>query len=57
MFYILITYFEPFGGRATNASKEIAMCFQNIYETKELPVSWISAKKEIKKWKFTTTYL
>ena len=36
---ILVTYFEPFGGRTTNASKEVVSSLDG-YKTKELPVSW-----------------
>ena len=36
---IIITYFEPFGGRTTNASKEVVSLLRG-YPTKELPVSW-----------------
>ena len=36
---ILVTYFEPFGGRTTNASKEVVTLL-NDYQIKELPVSW-----------------
>ena len=36
---IVVTYFEPFGGRTTNASKEVVTSLTN-YEIKELPVSW-----------------
>ena len=36
---ILVTYFEPFGGRTTNASKEVVSLLDG-YQTKELPVSW-----------------
>ena len=36
---IVITYFEPFGERTTNASKEVVSLL-NGYITKELPVSW-----------------
>ena len=36
---IVITYFEPFGGRTTNASNEVVSLL-NGYITKELPVSW-----------------
>lgn len=36
---ILVTYFEPFGGRTTNASKEVVSLLSG-YKTKELPVSW-----------------
>ena len=36
---IIVTYFEPFGGRTTNASKEIVSLLSE-YQTKELPVSW-----------------
>ena len=36
---IVVTYFEPFGGRTTNASKEVVSLLNN-YQLKELPVSW-----------------
>ena len=36
---VIVTYFEPFGGRTTNASKEVVSLL-NGYQTKELPVSW-----------------
>ena len=36
---ILITYFEPFGERTTNASKEVVSLISN-FNIKELPVSW-----------------
>ena len=36
---IVVTYFEPFGGRTTNASKEVVSLLSG-YNTKELPVSW-----------------
>ena len=36
---IVVTYFEPFGGRTTNASKEVVTLL-NDYQIKELPVSW-----------------
>ena len=36
---IIVTYFEPFGGRTTNASKEVVSLLDG-YQTKELPVSW-----------------
>ena len=36
---VVITCFEPFGGRATNASKEVVSLL-NGYQIKELPVSW-----------------
>ena len=36
---IVVTYFEPFGGRTTNASKEVVSLL-NDYRIKELPVSW-----------------
>ena len=36
---IVITYFEPFGNRDTNASKEVVSLLDG-YITKELPVSW-----------------
>jgi pyroglutamyl-peptidase len=36
---IFATYFEPFGGRTTNASKEVVTLLRD-YQIKELPVSW-----------------
>lgn len=36
---IVVTYFEPFGGRTTNASKEVVGLLRD-YDVKELPVSW-----------------
>ena len=36
---IIVTYFEPFGGRTKNASKEVVSLLSG-YPTKELPVSW-----------------
>lgn len=36
---IVVTYFEPFGGRTTNASKEVVTLLSD-YQIKELPVSW-----------------
>lgn len=36
---IVVTYFEPFGGRSTNASKEVVSLLTE-YAIKELPVSW-----------------
>ena len=36
---IIVTYFEPFGGKTTNASKEVISLLSE-YQTKELPVSW-----------------
>ena len=36
---VIVTYFEPFGGRTTNASKEVVTLLNN-YQRKELPVSW-----------------
>ena len=36
---VVVTYFEPFGGRTTNASKEVVSLLSG-YQTKELPVSW-----------------
>jgi len=36
---ILVTYFEPFGERTTNASKEVVSLISN-FDIKELPVSW-----------------
>lgn len=36
---IIVTYFEPFGGRTTNASKEVVSLLSD-YQIKELPVSW-----------------
>lgn len=38
---IALTYFEPFGGKKTNSSKEIALALSNDkYDKTELPVSW-----------------
>ncbi len=36
---IVVTYFEPFGGRITNASKGVVSLL-NGFEIRELPVSW-----------------
>lgn len=36
---IVVTYFEPFGGRTTNASKEVVSLLDG-FQIKELPVSW-----------------
>ena len=36
---IVVTYFEPFSGRTTNASKEVVSLL-NEYQIKELLVSW-----------------
>ena len=36
---IFVTYFEPFGDRTTNASKEV-VALLNDYQIIELPVSW-----------------
>lgn len=36
---IVVTYFEPFGGRTTNASKEVVTLLSD-YQIIELPVSW-----------------
>ena len=36
----VITYFEPFGGRETNASKEVVLGMEVGYEVIGLPVSW-----------------
>ena len=36
---IVVTYFEPFGERTTNASKEVVSLLDG-YKRKELPVSW-----------------
>ena len=36
---IVVTYFEPFGGRTTNASKEVVSLLRN-FKIKQLPVSW-----------------
>ena len=42
---VVVTYFEPFGGRTTNASEEVVSLLDG-YQVKELPVSWskISSK-------------
>lgn len=37
---IVVTCFEPFGGRTTNASKEVVSLLRG-YTIKELPVSWL----------------
>lgn len=36
----IITYFEPFGGRKVNASKEVVLALKNSHEKISLPVSW-----------------
>ena len=36
----IITYFEPFGGRKINASKEVVLSLDNSFEKISLPVSW-----------------
>lgn len=36
----VITYFEPFGGRKTNASKEVVLAMNPGFEVVGLPVSW-----------------
>lgn len=36
---IIVTHFEPFGGRTTNVSKEVVSLLGD-FEIKELPVSW-----------------
>ena len=36
---VVVTYFEPFGGRTTNASKE-AVSLLSDFKIKQLPVSW-----------------
>ena len=54
---ITITYFEPFGGRVTNTSKEVAGLL-SIYFSIELPVSWDNAGKVLlEKLPKTTKYL
>ena len=42
----LVTYFEPFGGRTTNASKEVVSLLSD-YKTRELPVSWLKVESII----------
>ena len=37
---IVVTYFEPFGGRETNTSEEVAKLLPQYFSI-ELPVSWI----------------
>ena len=37
---VVLTFFEPFGGRKTNSSKEVVLALSNNYEKVELPVSW-----------------
>ena len=41
---IVVTYFEPFGGRDTNTSKEVASLLSSYFSI-ELPVSWDNAEK------------
>lgn len=36
----IITYFEPFGGRKINASKEVVLALDNDFDKISLPVSW-----------------
>ena len=36
----VITYFEPFGGKKINASKEVVLALDNSFEKISLPVSW-----------------
>lgn len=36
----VITYFEPFGDRKVNASKEVVLALDNSYEKISIPVSW-----------------
>ena len=43
---ILVTYFGPFGGRTTNASKEVVSLLSD-YQNKELPVSWLKIESII----------
>ena len=42
----IVTYFEPFGGRTTNASKEVVSLLSE-YHIKELPVSWLQIESKI----------
>ena len=52
---IVLTYFEPFGDRNTNASKEIVSLFKEQYRIYELPVRWNKVGKvlnNIKKPKY-----
>lgn len=42
----LVTYFEPFGGRTTNASKEVVSLLSD-YQNRELPVSWLKIESNI----------
>ena len=44
---VAVTYFEPFGGRTTNASKEVVTALKD-YETYELPVSWNQVVLQLK---------
>ena len=37
---VIITHFEPFNGRETNASKEVVLSLKGDYEIRSLPVSW-----------------
>ena len=43
---IVVTYFEPFGGRTTNTSKEVAGQLSSYFSI-ELPVSWEKAGKTL----------
>ena len=36
----VITYFEPFGGKKINASKEVVLALKNNHEKISIPVSW-----------------
>lgn len=36
----IITYFEPFGGRKINASKEVVLALDGDFDKVSLPVSW-----------------
>lgn len=42
----LVTYFEPFGGRTTNASKEVVSLLSG-FDKSELPVSWLKIESII----------
>ena len=45
---VVVTCFEPFGGRTTNASKEVVSLLDG-YIVKELPVSWSKISSHLDK--------
>ena len=44
---IVLTYFEPFGNRSTNVSKEVALSFESQFELHKLKVSWNDIEEEL----------